>query len=41
MTTQPPARPQVGSDGSGAVLREAPQPAPQPTEVQWRRQSTM
>lgn len=43
MTTQPD-RPQVGSVGSGSVLPDAPQPAPQASEqqaeVQWRPRST-
>ena len=45
MTTEPPARPQVGSVGSGTVLPEASpppaQPSAQPTDVPYRPGSTM
>ena len=41
MTTQPPARPQVGSVGSGTVLPEASPPPVPATDVPYRPGSTM
>ena len=41
MTTEPPARPQVGSVGSGTVLPEASPPPVPATDVPYRPGSTM